>query len=298
MKIAFLTNQEHFNLFKDDQLTLPFFKNINFDIFPLVWTDINLSTESIALKMLQEFDAIIIRSPWDYHKYFTEFLSFLKFCDKNKIKVFNPINVLLWNLDKHYLDEFELNQIPTIPTVWTNPHSSISIIQSLIEKYETIIFKPSISAGSANTFKLDKNNFSKNISIISEVMTQKKCMLQPYLNEIETEGELSLIYFEGKFSHAIVKKPKKGDFRTQDKFGGSIQTIVPSNSILAISNKTIHFIQNKFNTTLLYARIDLVKWKKNWVIIEAEVVEPQLYFQYDESSLKRFVQAVSNYLLK
>lgn len=298
MKIALLTNNEHSNIFRDDQLTLPYFKQNKIEVAPLVWTNVDVNNEKDGLRVLKEFDAIIIRSPWDYHKYFDQFLKFLNFCHKNQIKIFNPYHILLWNLNKHYLDELESKNLSTIPTVWTKSAQDYIQIEKLLDKYSTIIFKPAVSAGSANTFKLTKNNLNEHTSTIKEVMEIKECMLQPYLKEIETEGELSLIYFAGKFSHAIVKKPKQGDFRVQDKFGGSIESITPPKQAQDLANQTIEYIQTKFKTTLLYARMDLVKWQKNWVIIEAEVVEPHLYFQYDINSAEKFVKAVQSYLLK
>ncbi len=293
--IAFLTNDTHSQFFKDDLNVIPHLELLNLPTKPLVWTQVPIDQPKQALAMLQKFQAIIIRSPWDYHSRFTQFLNFLKFCKENQIKLLNPYEILIWNLNKHYLDELELNQIPCIPTIWTQNSNEFSKAEELMRLYKTIIFKPAVSAGSANTFKLTQENINDHKNIMFQVMNEKECMFQPYLESIETIGELSLIYFAGNFSHAIVKKPKTGDFRVQDKFGGSIEAIQPDQDAMNIANKCIQYIESKFTQKLLYTRIDLVHWKKNWVIIEAECVEPQLYFQYGIGSAKVFANLINQF---
>ncbi len=291
-RIGFITSQEFSQLTPDDQITLKVFNESKITVIPFVWNKLTVADWT----HLTGLDLVVIRSPWDYHQHYDDFLKFIQECVRRKIKLENSADILFWNLNKHYLDELHVNGISCIPTVWTKSEKDFSMLMELLMRHEVVILKPVVSAGSIDTFKISKNTLTRQENLIRSVLKNKECLLQPYLNAIETAGEISIIFFNGSYSHSIVKKPKSGDFRVQQEWGGSIERIDPPPQARELAEKCIQFIENKFSKKLLYSRIDLVSWNKQWVIIEAECCEPQLYFAQDLKSIARFVEAIQTRL--
>jgi hypothetical protein len=113
-------------------------------------------------------------------------------------------------------------------------------------------------------------------------------MIQPFEPAIVSEGEFSLLYFNGEFSHGILKVPKRGDFRVQEEHGSEIRSITPEPALLAAGNAAIRAIGKK----LLYARADLVRHGNEFRVMELELVEPALYLRMDPGAPDRFADAV------
>lgn len=116
-------------------------------------------------------------------------------------------------------------------------------------------------------------------------------MVQPFVSEILNNGEYSLFYFNGEYSHAILKTPKQDNFRVQEEYGGRLTSVQPDQTLVDAANKCIQAIGN-LQTMPLYARLDLVKFTTGYCIMEAELIEHSLYFNMDETSLKSFAHAV------
>ncbi|MGY8690993.1 MAG: hypothetical protein ACKVHP_25045 [Verrucomicrobiales bacterium] len=114
-------------------------------------------------------------------------------------------------------------------------------------------------------------------------------MLQPFIPDVIATGEHSLFYFGGQFSHCVLKTPTTGDFRVQEEHGGLIETAVPAKDLLAAGQRVIDAI----GTSLLYARVDLVRMPDGApALMEVELIEPSLYFNYDDLSPVKFAEAL------
>jgi glutathione synthase/RimK-type ligase-like ATP-grasp enzyme len=158
------------------------------------------------------------------------------------------------------------------------------------EKLNTdeIIIKPNISANADNTFRLTKEKLKYNLKVLEKTFNDREFMVQPFLNSIIEEGEYSLFFFNGKFSHSVLKKPKENDFRVQEEHGGDIQPFKVSSELIMIAEDII----KKLSTIPLYGRVDLVRNHENkFALIELELIEPSLYLNKDDQSPFRFVKA-------
>jgi glutathione synthase/RimK-type ligase-like ATP-grasp enzyme len=158
-------------------------------------------------------------------------------------------------------------------------------IEQYFEEFKTkkIIIKPCISAGADNTFKIDfekKNNF---IPQINDLLKNESIIIQPFIEEIY-QGEYSFIFFNSKFSHSLLKIPKKDDFRVQHFFGGTIKPIEPELIYIKQANKYVEM----FAKGTLYARVDGIIKKDEFHLMELELIEPYLY-------LDTSIQAYENY---
>ena len=150
-----------------------------------------------------------------------------------------------------------------------------------------MIIKPSISATAFNTFRLA--DFSGSL----EVFADESYLVQPFVSSVIENGEFSLFFFNGEFSHSVQKTPKSGDFRVQEDFGGQIVGITPSVEMLDLGESVIAVL----NERPLYARVDFVLGNDGkFRVMELELIEPALYFRCVEESANRFAKALSDHL--
>jgi hypothetical protein len=250
----------------------------------------------------QQFDAVVIRSPWDYQDDADAFLSVLKEIDESSAKLQNSFATVRWNIDKIYLQSLAENQIEIVPTLWKKNFQGINLTE-FFEHFncQQLVIKPRISANADNTFWLKKDTADQFVKQLEAIFSQSEFMVQPFMNSVIEEGEFSLFFFDGHFSHAILKTPKTDDFRVQEEHGGRLQAITPENSLLAQANSTLNVISKLTGEIPLYARVDFVRCgdKANndtFALMEAELIEPSLYFNMDDHSAQNFVNAFINRL--
>tara|TARA_R110002049_G_scaffold25316_1_gene89068 strand:- start:1277 stop:2143 length:867 start_codon:yes stop_codon:yes gene_type:complete len=239
------------------------------------------------------FDVVLIRTTWDYSSNLHTFLETLKKITSSGAKLINPYELVEWNARKSYLKELQEKEIPTIPTLF---HKGVTkgFITDAFEVFnsETLVIKPLIGAGSARTFVVTKNLDTDELTNIQDEIAGDEVMVQPFISDITTKGEVSLHFFNGKISHTIRKTPKEGDFRVQEEFGGLIELIQPPSQTKELAQKVLTCLSH----TPLYARVDLVTSDDQWMLIELELIEPALYFRMDPDSPKRFIEALDQYL--
>lgn len=204
----------------------------------------------------------------------------------------NPISLLKWNIEKHYLKDLQSKGVPIVETVWGSEFNN-NVIEEAVTQFgcDTVVIKPTLSANADDTFKLSAADWREgnvNQKVLYDTFRQRDFMIQPFLSSVVDEGEYSLFYFGGDFSHAIKKVPQKGDFRVQEEHGGSLHSIAVDSEQLAIAEKALAAMP----CDALYARVDLVRQGNNWAIMELELIEPSLYFNLDPQSPLRFVEAL------
>ena len=244
-----------------------------------------------------QFDAVIIRSTWNYQDHCQEFLKVLKEIEESKAVLLNCRDLVAWNINKKYLKELEENNVCIVPTLWEENYSK-EIFETAKTKFKSkeYIIKPCVSAGSFDTFRLNEDVEAVDHEKLAILFKNREFMIQPFMSTIIEGGEYSLFFFNGEYSHAIVKKPKENDFRVQEEFGGQLTLITPEEELLASAKVALQAIP--YGT--LYARMDFVKINSNskgkqFALMEAELIEPSLYFYLDEKSAERFALAFDSY---
>ncbi len=230
------------------------------------------------------YDAVVIRSAWDYQTAPEMFLATLEQID-SATKLYNPLGICRWNLNKRYLRDLEAKGVPIVPTHWLNGLDQRSI-EAVMETCSALrlVAKPLIGANADDTFVLESEDAISWQPAIS-VFADREVMLQPFVDAIQVEGEYSLFYFGGQFSHAILKRPADGDFRVQEEHGGIIRSVTPAADLIQVGKQAVAAI----GVTLLYARVDLVRLESGQpALIELELIEPSLYFQEFPDSTELF----------
>jgi glutathione synthase/RimK-type ligase-like ATP-grasp enzyme len=273
-KIGLVTCEKHPNGIPSE-INLPSeFKEKGINAEFVVWSDASIDWKS--------YDNLIIRSTWDYYTREAEFRAWLKKIIELGVPLFNPPVVIFDNMHKFYLREFANAGIKIIPTIFSDEKDVIEKIEAML--WNKIVIKPAVSAGSYLTevFEFRPEN---HLSILNKIKPGD-WLIQPFLNEIE-EGEISMIFFNKKFSHSIKKKPAEGDFRIQRQFGGQYQAYFPNEELLKIAANIV----NHVTETLLYARVDGLMINNEFHLMELEMIEPDLYFEFSEEYLNRYIEA-------
>lgn len=279
--IAFLSTDNLEAFFVYDELLIPYFENKGWQVSTVSWHSKTANWD--------DYDYVIVRSTWDYQQHAKPFLSCLKKIEQSKAILLNGLALIKWNIEKHYLKDIEKHQVPIVDTLWYSSFDKTMIAQAF-EKFEsdTIVIKPVLSANADDTFKLNRTEWLAQSAHLETVFKSRDFMIQPFLNSVVDEGEYSLFYFGGIYSHAIKKVPEKGDFRVQEEHGGSLYAIDADSEQREIATQALAAMPE----SALYARVDLVRQRDKWAIMELELIEPSLYFNLDAASPERFVDAM------
>ena len=235
------------------------------------------------------FDLVVIRTPWDYFLHLEEFLSWVE--DVEQVtRVLNSSRILRWNSHKKYLKELSSFGVPTVPTVWVTKNQECADLLNSIE-WPVIVVKPAVSIGAIGALKgKSQDNLVK--QHLEEEFKKGDVMIQPFLESVADFGELSLIYFNGVYSHSILKKPQQGDYRVQDAYGGTNAAFEPEIEAQKIGDQVLSYLPD-FS---LYARVDLVKYQNQWLLMELEAIEPELFLPIAPQASVRFAEAIQFHL--
>lgn len=238
-------------------------------------------------------DAAILRTTWDYVPRHAEFAAWILRVGA-RTRLFNPPPLVLWNLDKRYLRELGSRGAPLAPTEWIAPGAKPDLAGLIAGRgWRTAFLKPVIGASASGTlrFTTDAAGIESAARHLATTEAPAGFMLQPYLPRVETEGERSLIYFGGAYSHAVRKVPVKGDYRVQDDYGASDGPHHPTDAEREAARLALGAMP--FAEPPLYARVDLLSDDDGRpVLVELEMVEPSLFFRHDSAAPARFVAAI------
>lgn len=230
-------------------------------------------------------DAIVcLRSTWDYHLRWDEFQRWIAgFTGHGRL--WNPAETVLWNADKRYLRDLAEVGIALPRTRWFEPGERPDADAVLAEwGLERGVLKPRVSATAFGTHLIERGQQLAEAEW--KPLVTAGSLLQGYVAEIATRGEVSLMYLDGVYSHAVLKRPAAGDFRVQTDFGGRLERTVPAASVLAFGDAVLAAVTRPW----LYARVDLVESDRGPVLMELELIEPDLFL--DPDSAKRMAAAI------
>jgi glutathione synthase/RimK-type ligase-like ATP-grasp enzyme len=231
------------------------------------------------------YELVVVRTPWDYFDRVTQFLDWAARVERETSLV-NPADVLRWNSHKGYLAEFTAKSVPTVPTRLV-PGPSTDVADQIREvPWEEIVVKPAVDGGARHAWRGLRDDPS--LSRVAERLTEHgDVVVQPFVPAI-VDGERSLVFLGGRFSHAVRKVPKTGDYRSQRHLGGREVDHEPDSAELQVALAAMAAAPGR----LTYARVDLVDWEGAPVLIELEVIEPDLFLRDVPERVDRFVEVI------
>ena len=275
------TNNYISNVLREDEWVINALKEKNLSVVKKDWNDSIFDWETTR--------SILFRSTWDY---FDKFELFKKWFNKtkNKCLMINSTETIEWNIDKHYLLDLQEHQIPIPNSEFIKRGSSIDLSLLMQKKnWNEIVVKPTISGAAKNTYRLKKEEIIQFGPTWEKLIYKEDFIVQEFQNNVITEGEVAMIVIGGKFTHAVLKKAKEGDFRVQDDFGGSIAIYNPSEEMVKLAEKCTRIL----TPIPSYARVDII-WDnlRELAVSELELIEPELWFRLNPNAAQKLAHHV------
>jgi glutathione synthase/RimK-type ligase-like ATP-grasp enzyme len=229
-------------------------------------------------------DLVLPLVAWGHDLRLPEWLAFLDRAEANAWPLINPPRLLRWNSDKAYLAELGAKGIASVPTLEVDHlnEAALTAAHGVLGSSEVVI-KPPVSAGAWGTYRLGPGE-----PVPNEVHGQRM-LVQPWLGAVLSEGEYSLIFFGGRFSHCVAKRPKAGDFRVQPDHGGTTEPAELPDGALALAEAAL----SAAPVPATYARVDLIRGDDGTLqLMEMELIEPALFLHCEPKAKARFADAI------
>jgi hypothetical protein len=282
-RVAFLTLHDPTGFVIDDDLAVEPLARRGFAVETVPWDRPGVDWRRYAL--------VVVRSTWDYQHHAEKFLAVLEGIERQGVRLENGSEIVRWNMRKTYLRDLAAKGIEIVPTFWRDDLRAGELLP-LFEELRSAegVIKPVMSANAQGAWRLNVARARELAPEIEAYYAGRPLMMQPFERGVVDEGEFSMIYFNGAYSHGILKVPKPGDFRVQEEHGSEIVPISPEPALLAASDTAIAAIGQK----LLYARADLVRTGDVFRVMELELVEPSFYLRTDPEAPERFADAIAS----
>lgn len=285
-RVALITCDAHAKLYEDDLLLVAALADIGIASVPAVWSDAGIDWTS--------FDALVMRSPWDYFERAAEFRAWLDARIAEGTLLCNSREILDWNFNKSYLQDLARAGVAVVPSICIAEHDKPDIAAlARARGWDEIVVKPTIGGSAYRTYRFRLGELDRYKADIAKTLEDRGVLVQPFLPEIQTGGELSLLFFDGVFSHAVCKRPKAGDYRVQFQFGGTDEGVQVSEELVAQARNSIAHAP----ALPVYARVDGVVRDGAFVLMELEIFEPLMFLSYHPEAPARFARAIEKRLV-
>lgn len=277
--IAFATCAKVPDLTEEDRAVAAILTQRGLSVRPALWDDPGQNWSA--------YDAIILRSVWDYHLRAREFFEWLLALERQRVPLWNPVGLARWNMHKRYLRDLAARGSLIPDTEWVargdaRPLGSIMRARS----WQRAIVKPAISASATATWiATGAIEDDRRYRVLVE---QMDVLVQEVVAEVAEEGEWSVVFIDGAMSHTTIKKPAHGDFRVQVELGGSATARVAPDVVVAEARA----IAGRIRGPWLYTRIDGVLTSRGFMLMEAECLEPVLFLEHAQRGHERFADAI------
>ncbi|HEY4216121.1 MAG TPA: hypothetical protein VGM67_03225 [Gemmatimonadaceae bacterium] len=239
----------------------------------------------------QNFDAVIVRSCWDYHLQCDAFFAWLGQLDALGISVWNPTALIRWNANKRYLLDLEAQGVPTVQTRIVPATATAADIEAIVAEHgwKRVVIKPAVSASGHETYALRVPFDDASGADIGRALAHGPVLVQPFADEVPRDGELSFTFIDGVFSHATRKRAMHGEFRVQTEHGGSVESTTVSPS----ASRAARAVLDALPEIPLYARVDGILRDGAFLLMELELIEPNLFLAYAPGAVDRFARAIA-----
>ncbi len=263
-RLGIATCRERPELQPDDELMVRQLGSL--DILVAPWDDPSAAWSTC--------DGVLLRSVWDYHLRIDEFLDWLEALAAAGVTVWNPTELVTWNARKSYLGELQAGGVPTVPTVWLEPERAPDWPEQIGGAgWDEVVLKPLVGASSFLTWRSSTREAIERADRLDRLAAHGGGLVQPFVHEVESAGEWSLVYFDGQFSHAVRKRARAGEFRVQIEFGGSEEPAVPPAGVRELADAALAATP----VEPLYARVDGIESAAGFLVSELELIEPVLF---------------------
>lgn len=275
-RIAFATSADLPSIQPDDAYLAAMLERFGIEPVSCIWNDPMVDWSG--------FEAVLIRTIWDYFKCPRHFMAWLDRLDALGVPTINDSRLLRWNSDKRYLFELARHDVAIIPTRLAGGADLPALLESM--PIQQVVIKPTVSGGAWQTLR-GRGGDRGFMQAISTLPVELDYLVQPFVPEIVCAGEWSLLYFAGEFSHAVLKRPAVGDYRVQSEHGGSTAASRPDPATLVAAAQALAAVTALGHEVPDYARVDGVICAGRFLLMELELIEPSLFLEGEPQAAAR-----------
>lgn len=281
IQLALATDAAHPGIYPDDAHFVATLARLGVHPVSCTWNDPDVDWS--------RFDAVLIRTVWDYFQRYPQFLDWLDRLDALGVPTVNDSRLLRWNSDKRYLLELAALGVDIIPTRLADTAELPATLQAM--HAQDVVVKPTVSGGAWRTLRgsADDPAFAQAVAVLPD----GDWLVQPFVAEIQRDGEWSLLFFDGDYSHAVRKRPKPGDYRVQGEHGGSAELAEAPAPALAAAQAVLAAVARAGHADTAYARIDGVMQGERFLLMEAELIEPFLHLAVRPDAAERYAERLA-----
>lgn len=285
-RCAYLTMENNDFWTIDADLAFPYMEMLGWQVKAVPWRNASCDWN--------KFDAVYVGTPWDYPEAPQQFMHLLQEIDESKAILVNDLALVRWTLTKIYLRDLEERGADIVPSLWFDDFAADQLTHAFDEfSVDTIIIKPVVSTNATDTYLLRRELLADVQANLQSTFRKRPFVVQPFIENIQSDGEYSLFYFDAKFSHGIRKVPKESDFRVQEEYGAEITSLDPEAALIAAGNRIFDLVE----PTPVYARVDFVRSSGGrFLLMELELIEPSMYLRMNEKAPRRFAEAFDNHV--
>jgi glutathione synthase/RimK-type ligase-like ATP-grasp enzyme len=269
------------NILLEDRLLAAALKEAGVESERLSWDDPRVLTNPAH--------ALVFRTTWDYFDRFEEFSHWLAQVSA-KHRLINPSGLVRWNMDKHYLFDLQEAGVAVPPAIYTRPPAAAAGLEKALHMpWKEMVLKPAVSGAGRLTFRLTAGELAADRQRWLGFMQAESFLIQEFQEQVLTYGEVSLIFFNGQYSHAVRKQARPGEFRVQDDFGGTVAPWQPRQEETDMAFKALSCCP----VPPVYARVDLVPSAGGVPLVqELELIEPELWIRFHPPSAGTFARSL------
>lgn len=270
------------NILQDDRLLQAALDDLGILSIRVDWSDPDVDWS--------RFRCAVFRTTWDYFDRFGEFSAWLDRA-QSLTRLCNAPSIVRWNMDKHYLAYLDAGGVPVVRSKFIERGTTIRLQQLLDETgWEEAVIKPCVSGGARHTYRVDRTNAAQLDATIQGLLAAEAFLLQPFERGIMAHGEDSLMIIDGRFSHAVRKLAKAGDFRVQDDHGGTVHGYQPTAEQIALAERAMAAC----DSMPVYGRVDMVQVDSgDYAVMELELIEPELWLRLYPPAAAAFAKAIA-----
>jgi glutathione synthase/RimK-type ligase-like ATP-grasp enzyme len=262
-------------------------------------TELGWETEMVPWRSpvdWNDYDLVYICTPWDYQNDVAGFFEVLDRIEASSAKLINSLDLVHWNLEKNYLRDLESRGAVIVPSIYCDAFDEQDIAGWFVAHgNDRVVVKPLVGANSDHIVVLSDPVPLQVLDDLRSTYASRPFFVQPFMESVLSEGEYSTFFFNGEYSHAILKRPEAGDFRSQEEFGADIRSVEAPQALIDTAHDVVALVE----PLPIYVRADFVRDASGrFLVMELELIEPSLYLRTDPGSAARFAAALTSSFTK
>jgi glutathione synthase/RimK-type ligase-like ATP-grasp enzyme len=277
----------HRNILMEDGLLVKALEIHGLSVKRVAWDDESFDWNSTKMA--------VIRATWDYFHRIDEFRKWLIEV-KAKTTLINPYETIDWNLDKRYLKDMQERGVNIPETCFIDAGCTSSLLELCQDtNWDRWVLKPAISGAARHTYLIEPDTIADHEKVFSSLIAKEHMLLQRFQPNVTLLGEWTFVLINGKYTHAVLKRAKAGDFRVQDDFGGTVHDHQATHEEIEFAESAMAMV----NPIPLYGRVDVIRDVNSRLALqELELIEPELWFRNAPDAVTKLAKELAEICIR